>query len=378
MGSLASGTPAAKLLLACSLFVSVRAKHEMTASNTIRKLSTLPSFSWETVPVFAETSNVTGPFDEDAMNALSKFQLFVAEKAYMFDYPGFAEDKLNTLGRELRKRNPNMTLIFYYNSNLDLSDYRLHTFMQANAPNFWLCDSDGVPVWTPVDGGAGSVPRFPYNHTHVYNHVVAEVRKIWVAECINMTKLPGAAYDGCMVDRWTRSPKVANVSARAMAQWVQGRDQATAALLAATRENNVYLIGENGKVSPDAISDPGYGYHLTSSLQAQLKLAAAKQGLLASMRPGTTEGAELNNQLSAFLIGAGTNHFFGAGSWTCSHTSREGVKWWPEFDRPLGPPLSDAQLTGTVYTRNFTHGVHVSFDTATSTGAIDWNSPVSA
>jgi hypothetical protein len=39
-----------------------------------------PAFSWRTVPVFAETSNVSGMFDEDAVQQLARFPLFVAEK----------------------------------------------------------------------------------------------------------------------------------------------------------------------------------------------------------------------------------------------------------------------------------------------------------
>lgn len=39
------------------------------------------NWSWRTVPVFAETSNVSGVFDTEAMATLAKFPLFVGEKA---------------------------------------------------------------------------------------------------------------------------------------------------------------------------------------------------------------------------------------------------------------------------------------------------------
>ena len=41
---------------------------------------TRPEWSWRTVPVFAETSNITGPFDDAALQTLSKFPVFVGEK----------------------------------------------------------------------------------------------------------------------------------------------------------------------------------------------------------------------------------------------------------------------------------------------------------
>ena len=85
-----------------------------------------PVHSWHTVPVFAETSNVTGPFDQKALETLAKFPIFIAEKAYNYPAPGFAEDKLGVLSKQLRALAPNITLVFYYNANLDLTDYRLY------------------------------------------------------------------------------------------------------------------------------------------------------------------------------------------------------------------------------------------------------------
>ena len=46
-------------------------------------------------------------------------------QAYDFFAPGFAEDKLARLAARLRAANPSMALVFYYNANLDLTDYRL-------------------------------------------------------------------------------------------------------------------------------------------------------------------------------------------------------------------------------------------------------------
>lgn len=50
----------------------------LTSAIDVESIS--PSFSWHTVPVFAETSNVSGVFDDEALHTLAKFPLFVAEK----------------------------------------------------------------------------------------------------------------------------------------------------------------------------------------------------------------------------------------------------------------------------------------------------------
>ena len=46
------------------------------------RVAAAPPFSWETVPVFAETSNVSGVFDAEALAVLARFPVFVGEKAY--------------------------------------------------------------------------------------------------------------------------------------------------------------------------------------------------------------------------------------------------------------------------------------------------------
>ena len=148
-----------------------------------------PPFSWDTVPVFAETSNVTGPFDERALATLRRFPLFVAEKAYDYPGPGFAEDKLTALAGHLRQLNPEIFLVFYYNANLDMDDYRLNAMSAAAAPSWWLRNSSGVPLVAPVDSGAGARPPFPYASNslgglHCWDHTNPTVREAWVQVCV--------------------------------------------------------------------------------------------------------------------------------------------------------------------------------------------------
>jgi hypothetical protein len=274
-----------------------------------------PPFSWDTVPVFAETSNVTGPFDARALATLKRFPVFVAEKAY--DYPGrgYAEDKLTALAENLRQLNPDIFLVFYYNANLDMDDYRLNALSEAAAPTWWLRNSSGVPMVAPVDSGAGSRPPFPYAKNslgglHCWDHTNPAVREAWVQECLTMTSHGG--FDGCMVDRWTRNPfkNQPGYSEAAIAAYETAMEMSEAMLLNRTREAGVWLVGEGGEV--DAISDPGYfggtvakgGNPRDSSIQMQMELAEQGQGLLASYKPMST-GSEFTNTLASFLI-AGT------------------------------------------------------------------------
>ncbi len=75
-------------------------------------------------------------------------------------------------------------MIFYYNSNLDCTDYGLHGLIEAHAPDWWMQDDNGVPVKEAVDSGAGAEPPLPYGGLHVFNHSVKAVRDAWVSECL--------------------------------------------------------------------------------------------------------------------------------------------------------------------------------------------------
>jgi hypothetical protein len=266
-----------------------------------------PPFSWDTVPVFAETSNVTGPFDERAMATLRRFPVFVGEKAYDYPAAGYAEDKLTVLAKKLRQLNPEIFLIFYYNANLDMDDYRLNALSKAAAPSWWLRNSSGVPMVAPVDSGAGSRPPFPYASNslgglHVWDHTNPAVRDAWAQECLNMTSHGG--FDGCMVDRWTRTPfkRQPGYTKPSISAYKAAMQVSESLLLKRTREAGVWLVGEGTDV--DAISDPGF-FH--SNIEMQMGLAARGQGLLASYKP-ESEGAAFTSVLARFLIAGEDTH----------------------------------------------------------------------
>lgn len=341
-----------------------------------------PQFSWRTVPVFAETSNISGVFDDSALRTLAKFPLFVAEKAYDYPANGYAEDKLLRLTKRLRALNPNITLVFYYNANLDLTDYRLHAITASHRPNWWLRNSSGSVFVAPIDGGPGNRPSFPYNANGggvpVFDFTVPAMRRAWVQECLNMTspsspKTQGF-FDGCMVDRWDRTPfhkhrLPPGYTRAALERWTAGRDAATSELAVYARKSSMYLVGEGDNVS--AVSDPGYGGGGKAALEQQLQHAAHGVGVLASYKP-QSNASRFISQLAKFLVGAAVGHYFGAGSWTVNHTSREGVSWHDEYDLPLGPPLGNAEKMDDVWYRRFAFGTNVTYNEKQDSGTIEW------
>ena len=103
---------------------------------------------------------------------------------------------------------------------------------------------------------------------------------------------------------------------------------------------------------------------------------------------------DITDTLAAFLIHAGPQSYYGCGPWHCgvdvaanmTRCGSDGTSvesfWHPDYDRPLGPPLTDAVALPAadggarhpVLARTFAHGTTVKFDTATNRGEIHWGS----
>ncbi|MBT3278245.1 MAG: hypothetical protein HN909_04225 [Phycisphaerales bacterium] len=74
--------------------------------------------------------------------------------------------------------------------------------------------------------------------------------------------------------------------------------------------------------------------------------------------------------LACFLVGAGEHSYF---CYTWGWLGEYGTfDWYPEFDKPLGPPKGDAVQTGWVFKREFKHA-SVVVDLEKRFGKITWN-----
>ncbi len=73
--------------------------------------------------------------------------------------------------------------------------------------------------------------------------------------------------------------------------------------------------------------------------------------------------------LACFLVGAGPNCYF---CYTWGWLGEYGTfDWYPEFDKPLGPPKGEANRKGWTYKREFAHA-SVFVDLEKRTAKIDW------
>eukprot|EP00483_Globobulimina_turgida_P011958 UN11980 len=166
-----------------------------------------PEFSWDTVPVFIHMCNVTGSFNQTALQFFAKFPLITIEKGqgvYATEEPyasNYAENNIVQACQAVKKLRANITCIFYYNSINDWTMYYLHEIMAQN-PQYWLRDNNGTVVLT---SGDHSFPQ-PQQGMLVFDFQQPQVVDLFSNECINLTKNYPHIIDGCFVDKPHANP----------------------------------------------------------------------------------------------------------------------------------------------------------------------------
>ena len=318
----------------------------------------LPQFSWDTLPVFFHSCNITGQYNEEALQTIAKYQMVTIEKSMGRDVVNVDdEDEMVMAMIAVKKVNPKTSTYFYMNSFKD-RDAMTRMYRESMQRNYLLRDSNG----TLVKNNQG-LYAFDLSRT--------EVRQWWQNICLNATKF--ANGDGCYCDSSQRenstfrpSPSKAKLKA-----WAEGMLNLTRDVQKALG-NDKLLIGkyvgqpyvkaaqmEYFKPDNDSINALILGAHIGQVVQAHVPITESCLG-------------DLTDYLAAFLIGAGKYAYFGCGMWSSSGTDTRPFTWRPEYDKPLGAPKGLAQYNSGVWTRSFASGTEVTFDTTTSKGKITW------
>ena len=162
-------------------------------------------FSWDTVPVFLHSDNVTGPFTDEAIEFIAKRFAMVTIEKYQGPNAGgenkvwrpepgvvecCEEDRIVANLRRMKQVNKNLTTILYLNSILDFPQYRLHELIKAR-PSLWLNTSEGTPLMMSGDG-------HPHQDMMAYDMTNPIVRELFKEACLNYTK--DGTVDGCFID----------------------------------------------------------------------------------------------------------------------------------------------------------------------------------
>lgn len=350
-----------------------------------------PKFSWDKVPIafhFGKEGELT---KSEAKFITSHSNFIVLEKGHGLPKYKNTENGIENEAKKLKKLNPNMKVIFYWNAFLDYKMYEAHN-VYNNHPEWWLRKKDGE-----LDFKNAGLKRYDLSNP--------EVRKWWVETA--KKEIVNGSTDGVFMDAFIQVASKTNIKL-----WGQKKydaiQQGLKNLIKETRialgddklivYNGIRSIpnnntGNNFPEYTDAIMIEHFGIIKSNSKESMLKdiqemEKAGKTGKIVVFKgwPGYAwidkgfmekplkEKQKISKKnitfpLASFLAGAQENSYF---VYNWGYRFRHGATdWYPEFDKPLGKPLNDMKVSGWKLTRDFEHA-SIWVDLETKEAKIDW------
>ena len=346
----------------------------------------LPPFSWDRVPVYAHVGKTAGDFTPAQLDFLAQHFNFIAfEKGQAFRQRGDTAAGIAEAAQQIKQRNPRAKVLFYWNAFLD---YPLYAAGKTFPAEGHLKDVHGKPVMI-----RNTVPAYDLAH--------ADVRAWWSDVAAAATS--NAAVDGIFADALLQVVAPSKKKLLGEEKY-KTLNAGLETLLADTRRKlspgkfiffNGLRDGEGAQFLPQTsgamiehfgqLSGTGKEKMATDMESMQ---RAARTGKLVCLKawPGFTwmdtellkkphtELAKLARErltfpLACFLVAAEANCYL---CYTWGYRDYDGTfDWYPEFDKPLGPPRGPAKRDGWIWQREFAHAA-VSVNLETQTAQIDW------
>ncbi len=348
----------------------------ITSANTHQRPARYPKFSWDKVPVAFHFGKSDSLMTEvEARFVASRSNFICLEKGHAVKQFGDTETGIEKEARQLKKLNPDMKVIFYWNTFLDYAMYKAHEEYRKH-PEWWLRTKDG-----DLDMKNNSLKRYDLS-----NPVVRQWWTTVAGEAVN-----NGSADGVFMDAFPQITHERNI-----VFWGQEKydaiQQGLKDIIKETRQKigKDKLIVYNGiRSTPswqagydfpdytDAAMIEHFGQFQSSSKECMLRdiqemEKACKNGKIVvfkgwpgftftdrnAMRKSLSEKREIAKKnllfpLAAFLVGAQENAYF-VYSW--GYRIDNGcLEWYPEFDKPLGEPMGDMVRDGWILSRQFKH-----------------------
>eukprot|EP01084_Bolivina_argentea_P033010 61086_1 len=339
------------------------------------KAAVMPSFSWDTVPVFVHMCNASGPFNDSTIEYLARYPMVTVEKgqginATMEPYASlYAEDKILQTLKRVKQINSSIITIMYQNSVIDWTFYKMHETFIEN-PDWWLRDENGEIVLIPGDH---TFPQ-PQQGLLVFDYQQEIVQQFYAESCLNMTQT--GYIDGCFADRPSESTfKGHNLTQNQTEAYSKGHSACLLSIQKGLNDTNKSVLISNGWYTQGIVAIQLEGFHAEQSaiqmLQKYGDLGVLVQAHAGYNQDGNDNHCEnITNSLAAFLIGAGKYAYYGCSrGW---YIEPDWIVWHSEYDKKLGTPKGKAILSGDMYTRSFESGTTVTFNITSNVGTIDW------
>jgi hypothetical protein len=137
-------------------------------------------------------------YPASVMRTLAKYPLVTFEKCVGTFTSGFEEDKVIASCSALKALNPEISCVFYLNTELDFTGFRLFDEFQRH-PEYWLLQADGSPVQQHGPDWGCTQGVCPEPGLKLADFSVPDAATFWLIACANVTA--HKAVDGCNLDR---------------------------------------------------------------------------------------------------------------------------------------------------------------------------------
>lgn len=360
-----------------------------------------PQFTWDRIPLYMHVRK-SKSYTDDEIAFLAKFPLITFEKANGHQDYGSVEAGTLKSAQAVKEINPNTTILYYRNVLVHYDGYDADKAL-GRIPEAMLHDQNGNT-------------KLVRNRVRAYDLSGADLRSWWVDSCSSMTA--NSHIDGIFLDGNVKAlePRylARQIGAAKKKQTIDGYH----ILMKQTREAigpnklmvaNIlrarfdkagleYLDYFDGSYLEGFFHNVGgvsYEEYVAKGIDAMQK--AARQGKIIAFTTGFTstgnpsgnrnalgidEGhatvgshaqaqAGLTYPLAIFLVCAERYSYFRIHEGYSANENDRWMRWFPEFDRPLGPPNGPAMKDGFRYTRTFRHAT-VRLDIQNRTASILW------
>lgn len=353
-----------------------------------KRLPSVPDFSWDRVPLNIHFGKRSGDLSDEEIDFLAKNSRLIAlEKSHGVSAHGSTEAGIAATARRLKKRNPSVKVLFYFNAFINWPGYAA---FDTYKPEWTLRTADGKVLTHP----SGTPRPDPSNAAfrEWWSEVVAKAHREAPLDGLFADALPQALSPGL-------ARQVGEAKARAIVQGLRAM-----LVLAKRKLGPDRLIVANGLRTTDfrelldwegidGVMIEHFAAFKTDAPQ-DIKADLDSIGLAADrgkfvivkgwpgfnwldtgmMKRPYAELLALARErirfpLACFLVAAREGSHF-CYSW--GYTDRHGMlDAYDEFQRPLGAPKGDAVWNGLCATREFEHAA-VSVDLDRKTASIIW------
>jgi len=359
-----------------------------------------PEFSWDTVPLYGHCAYSPEFFKPEHYDFMAKHFKLITFTAGMREE---IETGIAAAAAEVKKRDPDVKVLFYFAGDILHAPF---TLSNASYPENGFLEKDAVR--RSVNPKTGKVTSRTKRY---FDKSRADVRAWWASiaeKAVMQYGCDGVFADGLGMDgRDLITPKrqsevregtksMCDLAHEKMGpngliifNSLHGKEGAdllpvTDGAMIDNFDRVLYLKDSKKKPNPKQIND------MVEAIEAMRN--ASKQGKIVIFKgwPGFHQKdadlmkrphkelvkmaqAYIEFPLASFLVGAGPNCYF---QYTWGWRPEYGTfDWYPEFDKPLGPPKGEAVRNGYVYTREFEHA-SIFVDLENKQARIDWQQAV--